>query len=196
MFCPVANGITKRVTDDHYVEYNTEYSQEEPEPEQGYTSCITCLSELAFGGDIGGRLSSTRQAQQDTYAETNAIEPEEKNTYAEVAKLGGRINSINAAEQGQWEVIRGQVDSVAAVTICGKEVAKHCPVSKTEKSRQGVYYMSASDDPIYNIGEQRIEGISEEWAHVDLASQVGSTIAGFLIAVVDLMDKGESSGRC
>ncbi len=46
--------------------------------------------------------------------------------------------------------------------------------------------MSASDDPIYNIGEKRITGISEEWTKVDLVSQVGSSMAWLLIAVVDL----------
>ncbi len=50
--------------------------------------------------------------------------------------------------------------------------------------------MSASEDPIYNIGEKRIKGIGEEWTQVDLVSQVGSSMAGLLIAVVDLIDKG------
>ncbi len=50
--------------------------------------------------------------------------------------------------------------------------------------------MSASADHIYNIGENIITGISEEWTNVDLASQVGSSMAGLLIAVVDFMDKG------
>ncbi len=35
-----------------------------------------------------------------------------------------------------------------------------------------------------------IKGIREEWTQVDLVSQVGSSVAGLLIAVVDLMDRG------
>ncbi len=50
--------------------------------------------------------------------------------------------------------------------------------------------MAASDDPIYSIGDTRITDISEEWTEVDLVSPVGRSMAGLLIAVVDLMGKG------
>ncbi len=55
--------------------------------------------------------------------------------------MWGKVNSVTTS--GDWEVIRGQVDSAAAVTICGKDVAESCPVSKTDKSRErGLLHVS------------------------------------------------------
>ncbi len=65
---------------------------------------------------------------------------------------------------------------------------------KADKARIGAYYMSASDDHIYNHGEKRSKGISEEWTQLDLVSQVGSSMSGLLIAVVDLMDERQPCG--
>ncbi len=63
--------------------------------------------------------------------------------------------AVSSTCDGEWEVINGQVDSAAAVTICGKDVAAEQPVSKTEIYKKGVYYMSASNDPIDNIGDKK-----------------------------------------
>ncbi len=85
---------------------------------------------------------------------------------------------MNVNAEGEWEAVSGHVDSVAAATICGKDVAEDYQAHKMSKARMVVDYMSASDDPMYDLGERRIVGIGEYWTQVDMVSQLGELNGG------------------
>ncbi len=184
-YCPVEIGGKGNTWND-----GKGYSQEEPEQDSEGT-CIACLSEgeeVAFGGCVGGCLASVRQPKEeeddDVWVETRELGKGGKKAtaYAEAANIGGTINTVGIRTEGEWEVVRGQTASAAAVTICGKkrgDVAEDHPATRTEKSKNGVYYISASDDPIYNLCEERISavGIRTEGELEAFRGQVDSAAA-------------------
>ena len=88
----------------------------------------------------------------------------------EVKKLQTQINELNEGktDAGQWELLTITVDSGAGESVSPPDVATSFPIIETKASKEGVYYISASGDRIYNEGEKRVtcttqEGHRQSW---------------------------------
>ena len=64
------------------------------------------------------------------------------------------------------------VDSGAVDTVGPPSVAPGIPVRKTEASRSGMHYRAANNMKIPNLGEKKLQGITEEGQDVGMTIQV------------------------
>ena len=74
------------------------------------------------------------------------------------------LNAVPAARvQGEeWQILSLAVDSGAAETVIPHMLVQDHPIRDTEASRNGLNYVSATGDPIPNLGEQRLPLITRE----------------------------------
>ena len=85
-------------------------------------------------------------------------------------KLQTQINEPNEGktDSGQWELLTITVDSGAGESVSPPDVATSFPIIETKASQEGVYYVAATGDRIYNEGEKRVtcttqEGHRQSW---------------------------------
>ena len=73
------------------------------------------------------------------------------------------LNNVEQLQNGgEWQCISIAVDSGAAETVIPHNLVKHHPIRDTDASRSGLNYVSATGDPIPNLGEQRLPMCTQE----------------------------------
>ena len=99
-----------------------------------------------------------------------------------VSKQSENIDSISLEEErqigevnnykGEWEVIKVTVDSGAVDTVTPPSCVKYFPILVTDASRRGLDYRAANGSRIRNYGARSVQGISSEFAQMNLMMDV------------------------
>ena len=82
-----------------------------------------------------------------------------------------RIEAL-ADYQGEWEVIKVDLDSGAIDTVTPPSTAKHFAILETESSKRGLHYRAANVTKITNNGARNIQAISGDYNHMNSAYQI------------------------
>ena len=72
--------------------------------------------------------------------------------------LVAQISELNKGRQdpGKWELFTITVDSGAAESVAPPDAANTFPLVETQATKDGLYYISATGDRVYNEGERRV----------------------------------------
>ena len=73
-----------------------------------------------------------------------------------------RGSAEQTAEDGSWQRISIAIDSGAVETVIPHKLVKQHRIRDTEASLSGLNYVSATGDPIPNLGEQRLPLCTQE----------------------------------
>ena len=99
-----------------------------------------------------------------------------------------RARTIDAVNEGEWRKIKVGVDSCAAISVTPPGCFPG-PVEVTDQV--GDEYTSASNDIMYNQGQQRVDGVTENYLPCNLKVQV-TDVNKPLIAASDMEDQGNT----
>ena len=77
---------------------------------------------------------------------------------------------LNSVADTEWEEIDMIVDSGASDTVIGQDMIPSVPI--TESQKKGTQYECANGDRIYNLGQKKFVGVTEENAKRELTAQV------------------------
>ena len=69
-------------------------------------------------------------------------------------------------------MVRVTADSGAADHVAPKSVASHLKVQETEASRQGVRYVAANGQKIANVGQKKVQGLTDEGIPLGMTWQI------------------------
>ena len=72
--------------------------------------------------------------------------------------LAAQLNEVNKGRKdpGRWELFTITVDSGAAESVAPPDAGDTFPLVETQAAKDGLYYISATGDRVYNEGERRI----------------------------------------
>ena len=74
--------------------------------------------------------------------------------------------------QGKYEMVKVTADSGAADHVAPVQTASHLEVKETEASRQGVKYVAANGHKIANLGQRKIQGVTDKGVPLGMTRQV------------------------
>ena len=79
---------------------------------------------------------------------------DKKDPEEDARKMRAQINDLNGGktDPGRWELLTITVDSGAGESVSPPNVATSFPIVETAASKDGVYYVAASGDRVYNEG--------------------------------------------
>ena len=85
----------------------------------------------------------------------------ENGSHSEKNQIG--INALGwTGEWEEWQNIPIVIDSGAAETLIPHTAVVDHPIKETQASKAGVCYSSATDEPIPNLGEQKLPMVTQE----------------------------------
>ena len=156
-----------------------EEENEEPEEEE---AGARGLKEVGLGGlEIGGSVWSLDKDQEGPW--TLVKRPRKQpGRVKELFQVGvdekegpGQRRGEGPGQRrgdGKYELIRITADSGAADHVAPIKTANHVEVKQTEASKQGVKYVAANGHKIANLGQRRIEGVTDAGVHLGMTWQV------------------------
>mgnify|MGYP001146710354 FL=1 len=118
---------------------------------------IAGIAEGTFDADFNERANMMRR---ECHAERtdHGQHQEPKNDKNQQMLFNDRpINvmpSISSVNEGEWQFLSLAVDSGAAETVIPHLMVQSHPIRETDASRSGLNYVSATGDPIPNLGDQ------------------------------------------
>ena len=114
------------------------------------TACVAEIASAKTSHDTGNEATRTTTLAHDK--PLNAIPNINNNAHNERREAGSHA----------WKMMSMAVDSGAAETVIPHALITDYPILETEASRSGLNYVSASGDPIPNLGEQRLPLVTAE----------------------------------
>ena len=127
--------------------------------------CIASLNEGGCDEDFKARANMMRR---ECNAERASINQQHVPTNNDDKKM--LINdrpvhlmpTIASVSESEWQLLSLAVDSGAAETVIPHMLVQGHPIRETDASRSGLNYVSATGDPIPNLGEQRLPLVTQE----------------------------------
>ena len=113
--------------------------------------------------------------------------------YPEPARQGLHPCIANDARDG-WEVIKGVMDSGASESVTCPSTCPGYEAVPSRMSKAGLNYVSASGDPIPNLGEKRIQVMTENGKESTAKYQVAD-VSRTLNSVSEICDGGGELGQ-
>ena len=84
---------------------------------------------------------------------------------------GGERKSIR---RGKYEMVKVTADSGAADHVAPVQTANHLEVRETEAYRQGAKYVAANGHTFKNLGQRKIQGVTDTGVPLGMAWQVAA----------------------
>ena len=110
---------------------------------------------------------------------TSEENKQEVNSLSEVEPEGLRA-AKKATSQEEWTEMEWTVDSGAAESVLGEKQAPNVDTVEGEKCKKGVQYEIASGDLIPNLGEKKMEAVTESGVARGITAQVCGVNKGLL----------------
>ena len=96
---------------------------------------------------------------------------EECELYSVIKEVEGTARRPQSRE-GKYEVVKVTADSGAADHVAPRSVASHLKIQETEASRQGVRYVAANGQKIANVGQKKVQGLTDEGIPLGMTWQI------------------------
>jgi hypothetical protein len=107
---------------------------------------------------------------------------------------GKELFPMTTEKSGDWQLIKGVVDSGAAESVAHPSMCPQYPVTPSAGSKAGQCYTSASGDEIPNLGEQLLPVVTMEGRSADLKYQ-SADVSRPLNSVSEICDGGGPDGQ-
>jgi len=92
-------------------------------------------------------------------------------------------------EEKGWVQVRSIMDSGCGASVAPPGMCPTYPIEESEGSRRGQEFMSASENTMPNLGEQKLEGVLDSGRPIALKYQIAD-VSRALNAVTEICDAG------
>ena len=154
--------------------------------------------EVETGGHPGGHpLKSNNKPISSTNSSNGIFDVSEitaspVNMLQAVAPKEESVNMVSGnwrREEKGWVQVRSIMDSGCGASVAPPGMCPTYPIEESEGSRRGQEFMSASENTMPNLGEQKLEGVLDSGRPIALKYQIAD-VSRALNAVTEICDAG------